>query len=93
MLLTGPSDYVVLCVNCLWNKGGSHDSKIKRIYALFIFILWNDLKNIFIKNVANTSKEHPQQPLQILLFKIIKNTLLIILIAHLFKSHFSASLL
>jgi hypothetical protein len=33
------------------------------------------------------------QPLQIWLFKITKNTLLVILTAHLFRAHFSVSLL
>jgi hypothetical protein len=37
--------------------------------------------------------EHPQQPLQIFLFKITKSILLVILTAHLFIAHFSVSLL
>jgi hypothetical protein len=37
--------------------------------------------------------EHLQQSLQIWLFKIIKSIFFVILTAHLFRSHFSASLL
>jgi hypothetical protein len=50
-------------------------------------------ERVLIFFAQNDHLEHPLQPLQIWLFKITKNTLLVILTAHLFRAHFSASLL
>ena len=82
-----------------WSDGGK-GGETSTVYIGNPFLGWTPTRKrkfkffCFQNPESQTNPlEHPQQPFQILLFKITKSTLLVILTAHLFIAHFSAFLL
>jgi hypothetical protein len=47
----------VILYFCVWIRVGPVILKLRELIPFFIFILWNDLKKNFIKNVAKKKKK------------------------------------